>query len=43
MHVSPAAAGSLGTGWLGAAEELERARLLEQARTTDAARQLQAC
>jgi hypothetical protein len=43
MHVSPAAAGSLGSGWLGAAEEPERARLLEQARTTDAARQLQRC
>ena len=42
MHVSPAAAGSLGSGWLGA-EEPERARLAEQARASDAARQLQRC
>src|SRR4051794_419391 len=43
MHVSTAAAGPLGTGWLNAAEEPERAGLLEQARATDAARQLQRC
>ena len=42
MHVSPAAAGSLGSGWLGA-QEPERARLAEQARASDAARQLQRC
>ena len=42
MHVSPAAAGSLGSGWLGA-QEPERVRLAEQARASDAARQLQRC
>jgi hypothetical protein len=43
MHASTAAAEPLGSGWLGAAEEPERARLLEQARATEAARQLQRC
>jgi len=43
MHPSTVTAGPLGSGWLTATEEPERARLLEQARTTDAARQLQRC